>query len=801
MCAQGLGLGRELVDRGVLDSFFETLPIGVAILDEEGRAVRVNEEAKRLLGFTKIPPDGPRYEPAPAVMLRTDGLPLSPDAYPCERARTQRTEIRGEEVGYRDPEGKLTWICITAMPIPSVGVLVFYQDVTSRREHLQVAEAHRRLVEQADTQSLEELLVSILDEAELLTNSMVGFLHFVSDDQQNLSLQAWSRRTTQQFCRAEGKGSHCGLHEAGVWVDAARERRPVIHNDYASLPHRKGLPPDHAPIQRVLVVPVLRGGKLKAILGVGNKLQPYGTADINKVQHLTEMAWDLAEKRQTEETLHLKSAALECSLTATTIGDRDGRLRYVNHAFVEMWRLPDQFAALGRKTHEFWENPAQVERLIAQTLERGSARAGMVGRRHDGSTFDAEYVGSVVRDEKGAPIGLLATVQDTTERHRTELMLRQSEEKIRQAQRMESLGSLAGGVAHDMNNVLGAILGIASALADGDDGDGAHARDYDTIVQACLRGRTMVRGLLDFTRQELVNWHRLDLNLLVEEQIRLIERTLPPGITLELELSPDLHLIKGDPSALGRALLNLMANSVDALGTSGRIRVCTANHATDQVELSVTDDGPGMPQDVREKAIEPFFTTKPLGKGTGLGLAIVYGTVKAHRGQLELTSNPGEGTRVALRFPAEQRLSSNPPREQPPDSGAHMTDLLVLLVDDDALVTAAVSNLLRHLGHRVVTAPNGQEALAIAETTEDLAAVILDLNMPIRDGRATLPRLRALYPKLPVIIATGRADEEACELSRTFAHVSILPKPFSLKELRSELEAALDTRRSLLPPP
>jgi signal transduction histidine kinase/CheY-like chemotaxis protein len=536
MCDQGLGSGSELVNGGILDSLFETLPMGLAMLNEAGRIVRVNEEAKRLLGFTKVPPDGLTYEPAPAVVLRADGQLLCPDGFPCALALREKVEIRGEEVGFRDAAGNVTWVCVTAIPIPGSGVLVCYQDVTERR-------------------------------------------------------------------RAE-------------------------------------------------------------------------------------------------------------------------------------------------------ETP--------------------------------------VRDAHDLPTGLPMTALDT--REPTQL-----EERLLQAQRMESLGSLAGGVAHDMNNILGAILGIASALADTDEGDGERARDYDTIIQACLRGRTMVRGLLDFTRQELVNWHRLDLNLLIEEQLRLIERTLPTGIVLKVELSPNLAFIKGDPNALVRALLNLITNAMDALGTQGHIRISTCNHSPNLVELCVADNGPGMPKEIRDKALEPFFTTKPIGKGTGLGLAIVYGTVKAHRGQLELTSKLGEGTQVTLRFPAEQKLSTTPPRDEHPANSIYLKDLLVLLVDDDALVTSAVSSLLRGLGHRVVTAPNGQEALVVAENTPELSVVILDLNMPVLDGHSTLPRLRALYPKLPVIIATGRDDQEARELSRTFANVSILPKPFSLQELRSELEVALSAACSSLP--
>jgi CheY-like chemotaxis protein len=353
---------------------------------------------------------------------------------------------------------------------------------------------------------------------------------------------------------------------------------------------------------------------------------------------------------------------------------------------------------------------------------------------------------------------------------------------------MESLGSLAGGVAHDMNNILGAILGITSLLREDDLGK-EHARDYETIVQACMRGRTMVRGLLDFTRQELVDLQTLDLNVLAREQASLIGRNLPPTIQFVLDLASDLRPIRGDANTLGRSLLNLLMNAIDALAMRGTIILRTQN-VPSGVELVVQDDGPGMTKEILDKALDPFFTTKPVGKGTGLGLAIVYGTMKAHRGQLELSSQPGQGVRACLRFPASEESHTQPPMAPSattfPPSAKHN----ILLVDDDPLIQGAVSGMLRKLGHRVSSALTGAEALIALESPATFSLVILDLNMPVLDGAATLPRLRALRPTLPVILATGRADQAAQDLVRTYPLVTFLPKPFSFEELRQRIELA-----------
>jgi signal transduction histidine kinase len=246
---------------------------------------------------------------------------------------------------------------------------------------------------------------------------------------------------------------------------------------------------------------------------------------------------------------------------------------------------------------------------------------------------------------------------------------------------MESLGILAGGVAHDMNNILGAIMGITSLLRQDSDADSSLAKDYDTIVQACTRGRTMVRGLLDFTRQEPSNFLHIDLNAIVLEQCNLLTKTLPVGVRLDVLTSPDLLPMLGDINKLQRVVLNLCTNAVDAVGSNGRVGVETRNNDLGEVELVVHDDGPGMQPEVLGKAFEPFFTTKPVGKGKGLGLAIVYGTVRSHHGHIDIKTGQGLGTRVVVRFPAYQSATPKPAESTFSKIAVRSLSHTVLLVD------------------------------------------------------------------------------------------------------------------------
>jgi len=380
---------------------------------------------------------------------------------------------------------------------------------------------------------------------------------------------------------------------------------------------------------------------------------------------------------------------------------------------------------------------------------------------------------------------LFAVARDITERAQLEEERCKLEAQVSKAQRMESLGSLAGGVAHDMNNVLGAILSLAS-VEQSQALEGSSLRtNMDTITKACLRGRTLVQGLLGFARQKLAEEKLLDLNALVREEVALLEHTTLQRVRLEMDLAEPLLPVLGDPAALSHALMNLCVNAVDAMPAGGTLTLRTCNQGSSQVLLEVTDTGCGMAKEVLEKALDPFFTTKPVGKGTGLGLPIVYGAVKSHGGRLDMRSTPGLGTTVSVLLPASEAAPDIPEpvhRTQP-----NALALKVLLVDDDALIRQSMGSLLEALGHQPVVVSLGEEALSSLESGLDCDVVILDLNMPGLGGAATLPRIRDLRPELPVLLATGRADQDALDLIAAHPLVTLLAKPFGMNELRQHL--------------
>ncbi len=440
---------------------------------------------------------------------------------------------------------------------------------------------------------------------------------------------------------------------------------------------------------------------------------------------------------------------------------------------------------VGRNLREFMDDDEM--RLIAnQTQHRvkGQTDAYQVHiRRSGGGRRTLQVTATPQHDGAGQIIGSLAVFRDITE----EL---QTQEALRLAQKMESLGNLAGGLAHDMNNVLGAILGLATAHQDLEPEGSRLNSTFATITKACLRGRNMVKTLLDFSRKDVAGERPLSLNEVVTEEARLVERTIPASIALQLDLDAGVGTILGDRDALSLMVMNLCVNAVDAMPEGGTLTLRTRSLLDGRVLAAIQDTGTGMDTATLEHALDPFFTTKPQGKGTGLGLSLAYSTVKAHHGDLTITSKLGEGTTIEARFPLAA-ASPAPPVETTVASTPSTASFHILLVDDDELIQSSVAAQLEVMGHQTTHAASGEEAMEHIARKLRPDLVILDMNMPGWGGARTLPRLRAALPDVPVLLSTGRMDQRAIEVAQAIPGVTILPKPYGYQELQATLAAVL----------
>jgi PAS domain S-box-containing protein len=472
---------------------------------------------------------------------------------------------------------------------------------------------------------------------------------------------------------------------------------------------------------------------------------------------------------------------------------REGRFLYINPAGVALFGASSLEDLVGRRVldrvhPDYREMVLERIRQSQESLEIAPPLEEKLIRL-DGSEIDVEVSGVPVNYlGKDA---MLLFILDITSRRLAAEEKKRLETEVLHMQKLESLGRLAGGVAHDMNNVLGAIMAIGSLLTLKHKDVPGLRKDADDLMNAANRGRDLVKGLTQFARKELQEPVPLDLNALVRQEAELLKRTTLQAVDVDLDLEEPLPRVRGEANVLANALMNLCVNALDAMHGKGRLRMATRRLAPGRVELTVTDNGEGMSPEILARAMEPFFTTKPSGKGTGLGLAMVYGAVKSHGGTLDLHSRPGEGTRVSIDLPTTDDLPAvvpAPAKAETPD----LDSLDVLVVDDDEMILATLPLMLTTQGHRVVTASSGAEALRRLEAGLKADLALLDMNMPGMDGMETLGRLRMLRPGLPVLVATGNAGNQDIEaiLARD-GRAALIQKPFTYEELRLKISTFL----------
>jgi PAS domain S-box-containing protein len=534
-----------------------------------------------------------------------------------------------------------------------------------------------------------------------------------------------------------------------------------------------------------------RNGTHRSVIATSVELK-----GVNDASHLVAL-YDITERKKNEAALQESNQRIQLATESAHLAVWDWNLRSGTMVWDDrMFELygTTRFEIVG--TVEDWKNglhPADLDRALAEceAAIKGEAPFNTEFRvRHrDGTVLWIKANATVLRDEQGNPVRMVGVNRDITERKLAEETTARLQSQLLHSQKMESLGSLAGGVAHDINNVLAAIQAIASLHRQLGKDDPRIQVDMETIATACQRGGMLTRGLLTFARQGLGEEQLIDLNAVVREEVALLARTTLQKVNLDLDLGEDLLRVKGDPAALSHCLMNLCVNAVDAMPEGGALTLRTRNEAGGMVLLEVVDTGSGMPKETLARAVEPFFTTKPQGKGTGLGLSIVYGTVKAHQGRMEIQSEPGTGTRVMMHFPAAGRFPVEANLAMEPDQDPSEGTLHVLLVDDDELIRCSVPAILEHLGHTVSVAAGGEEAVAVVRAGLRPDVVILDMNMPGLDGPGTLPQIRALCPAVPILLSTGREDQTARDLVTDHAFVSLLSKPYGIEELEQKLQA------------
>jgi len=385
-------------------------------------------------------------------------------------------------------------------------------------------------------------------------------------------------------------------------------------------------------------------------------------------------------------------------------------------------------------------------------------------------------------DGGGKLIGVLGIGRDITQRRRVEEERRLLDERMGNIQKLEALGVLVAGVAHNFNNVLGAIMGTASLRLET---TRAHADEeaYDVIVTACKRGRDVVNSLLQFSRPTLSRQAPFEVHALLDEVRVLLNNTTRNRIAIAEEFSVEPLWVDGDAGSISNSFMNLCLNAIDAMPNGGTITLGTRKSDSDQVVVTIEDTGEGISPEILARVMEPFFSTKEVGKGTGLGLSMTHGVVRAHGGSMEIESKPGSGTVVTVRLPRiTVEPESSPPKVEAGDRGP----MAILLVDDDMDIRFLVERMLQSQGHSVRSAASGASAIEILASGEIPDLVIMDQNMPGLDGVQTMAKMRVLQPNLPILISSGQPDIQEWDCFRE-ANVGVLSKPFDMAELLAKL--------------
>jgi PAS domain S-box-containing protein len=451
----------------------------------------------------------------------------------------------------------------------------------------------------------------------------------------------------------------------------------------------------------------------------------------------------------------------------------------------------------------------KVQALIGQVHEQASLTPSREFRlcRRDDQTIDVELTGTVI--EYAKETALLNVVRDISERKESEQEKRRLEEQFHQSQKLESIGRLAGGVAHDLNNLLSPILGYGELVLENDDLQALDREYLEEIVNAGRRARDLVRQLLAFSRKQTLEFSRIHLNELLENFEKLLRRTIREDIAIQMHLTESLPAVRGDVGQLEQVIMNLAVNAQDAMPEGGRLTLETGLMELDEdytarhegvapgsyVLLAVTDNGQGMDLETRQRLFEPFYTTKAKDKGTGLGLATVYGIVKQHSGNIWVYSEPGQGTTVKVYLPVATEAEGSDPLKPPAQPRGVQGTETILLVEDDLQVRNLARTILEGLGYTVLAASGGEEALQLLETcTSEPHLLLTDVVMPNMDGRRLFELVVARIPGTRVLYMSGYTNNVIAHRGVLDFGVHFIQKPFSVQALALKVREVLEEK-------
>ena len=514
--------------------------------------------------------------------------------------------------------------------------------------------------------------------------------------------------------------------------------------------------------------------------------------------------WNLLqERKRAEEELRRANAynrmLIEVSLDPFVTIGMDGKITDVNMATEEVTGAPRQ-ELIGSDFSDYFTDPEAARYGYKKVFEDGSVRDYPMEIRHrDGHTTPVLYNASIYPDENGNIIGVFAAARNITER-------KHLEEQLLQSQKMEAVGQLAGGVAHDLNNILTVIYGYCSVLQMKIDVGAPFRSDIDHIYAAAERAANLTRSLLAFSRKQIMSPKTVNLNDVITNVVKLLSRIIGEDIEINTVFTANPLNIFADRGQIEQILMNLAANARDAMPDGGKLTIETKFEDIDEVfiqshgygtageyiVISVSDTGKGMDAETANKIFEPFFTTKDVGQGTGLGLSIVYGVVKQHNGYIDVFSEQGEGTIFNIYLPRVYEEGADDIVEKKPDYPLKGSETL-LVAEDDPSIRAFADLILRKYGYEVILARDGADAVEKFKANSDkIDIIIMDMIMPGKGGKEAYEEIRKVRPDVKVLFMSGYSPDILLNKGFLNTGEEVLIKPVQPLELIRKVRAALD---------
>ena len=605
--------------------------------------------------------------------------------------------------------------------------------------------------------------------------------------------------------------SALSMPECGLLAEACAKNNIIYDNNLMSSPWAGYLPPGHVALKNVLFAPLVIKGGTVGIISLANKPDDFTENDIKIVRAFSDMAAIALSRFKNLDALREREAryrlVADNTIDCIWLMNMDLEFTYINSAIEKMTGFtPEEWIGSRLIDHCDTENFNKIADIVMTALESLPDNHGLTFEaemfRKDGMPIPVEITGKVLIDETGQPIGFQGVTRDIIER-------KALEEQLFLSQKMEAIGRLAGGVAHDFNNNLTPIVAVCDILLYELPPEDPLHNDLKEIQEAADRCTALTRQLLAFGRKQVFEIKTIDLNEVVSNMEKILSRTIGEDIDLKKSLYPDVGRIRADRSQLEQIILNLAVNARDAMPSGGKLTIETANVFLDKlyahthiavspgpyVMLAVSDSGHGIEENVKAHIFEPFFTTKEKGKGTGLGLATVYGIVKQSGGNIWCYSEPGKGTTFIIYLPRADDRSEKIFSERDlniPFELLRGTES-ILLAEDEENVRKVTRRVLENQGYRVYDVKNGAAALEIAkDTVFDL--LLTDVVMPGMNGKELSDQLISIQPQTKTIFMSGYTDNAIVHHGVLTDGLPFLQKPFSLKGLCRKIRQVLDEK-------